>query len=353
MKKLLLLILCLLFLNTVHAIQPANISIATYEISNNRTTLLLDNGTAWTYRDTDLFTQPNGWQIGDQVQIVYVHSSGYHLQNTSYHGTIRVRLINPNSEAIQATRIQSIMNNDENKTRTLVLEDGTHWHIGSWSSCWMQQWQVGDRVLAAPHEFLFGQATHLIINFDRQMKFKLASNVRAQLLLEPNPKTYLEDLNQRQGNIWKLGLFDLWQDADQLVIQLNNKTQWRCSLPKQVWEMGDEIIISRDLQQFRIENITKKEEVLGTLINKDAKQLEVLVIQSLSKRGRKVVLQDGSIWLSSSRGDSQASWQVGDRVIVSPIGILLPDTSTHRLINLDKLSKTGDIPSYRNVTLIH
>lgn len=215
------------------------IKIESFEESNKKTTILLDNGILCSYKDTDLFNGENGWMLGDRISLVYVSSQGYFLQNDSCQGCIPVKLINVHSKYLKTLYIQDILKNEEKSTNTIILSDNTRWFIGSWSSSWMSNWQIRDRILVTPQEFMFGNADHLLINLDRESS-NFPGNVRAGLMYSPH-QTFFEEMNKREGRSYTLKIANVWQENQCLMLDLDNGMRCKSSLPNKFWQIGDNL----------------------------------------------------------------------------------------------------------------
>lgn len=313
-------------------------TIESFEVSNNKTQLLLNNGSLWTYNDVDLFNVSKGWLAGDRVEIFYANFGGYYLKNASYQGSVDVTLTNPAD--VKTTRIQKIIKNGEKSTNKIILDDKSEWFIGSWSSSWIDKWLEGDKIIVSPSAFVFGNADHILINLDR-----LVGYVRAQLLHSPQLVRY-EDLNKRPANIWKINLISLWTQADSCIIEMDNKTLWRCTLPKKEWNIGDELTLEEDRKKIKIENLSSKEKIEGDILNTSSKEIQTQYVKQITKNG-KIILSDDSIWSIGKSG-----WEVGNRIIVVPLRSTSYGSSTHRLLNIDKIADSSSRISY-SATLIH
>ncbi|MGZ3632777.1 MAG: hypothetical protein ACXVAJ_00400 [Parachlamydiaceae bacterium] len=316
---------------------------------SDKTTIFLNNRTAWTCKYKDLFDAPNGWRLGDRIHITYVHFKGYYLQNASYQGCVPVKLQNANSHDLTVNTIQEIIKNDKKSTNTIVLNDGTRWFIGFWSSAWMKNWQAGDRIIVTEQEFIFGSnADHFLLNLD-QGEIDFPENVIAQLLYSPEVAKF-EDFNKRANRDWKFSIVDTWQENNSFIIELNNKTLWRCSQPKLDWQVGDNLKFEIDHKEYRLINLRNSKKINGTIINSHSEEIDLPTIQKISKSGKRMDLSDGSVWFS--RIDKYKKWQKGNRIIVSPLNRVGFDTSTHTLINIDKSTEDKDNPNYSSATLV-
>lgn len=321
----------LFFCNTIAADEQticssAILTIKSFDISDQKTHIHLSNGTTWTYKDADLLSSTGGWEIGDRVEFFYVTLGGYYLQNMSYRGTIFVEIKKDDSE-LKTAKILKVLKNEEKSTYKLTLDDDSTWFIGSWSGHWMENWQEGDRLIITPQRFILGNADHIIINMDRE-KNSTPTNVRAQLMHAPQMISY-QDANKRDSNEWKLILTNFWIEDDAFILEMDNKTRWRCALPEKEWTIGDELSI-QSAKHIKIVNLNNDEDVEGELTN-GSDPIVTLTIKEISKNG-KITLNDDSIWLIGSK----TKWEVGDRIIVSPFGYLSINSSTHRLFNVDK-----------------
>lgn len=315
---------------------------------SDKTTILLNNGTAWTCKYKGLFDGPYGWRLGDRVHIVYVYSEGYYLQNASCQGCVPAKLQNANSHHLKVNIIKEIIKNDKKSTNTIVLDNETRWFIGSWSSAWMTDWHVGDRIIVTSQEFVFGNADHLLLNLDHGKK-GFPENVRAQLLYSPESITY-EDLNKRETRDWKMSIVDIVLENNSLMIVLNNKTRWICSRPKLDWQIGDNVEFDLFIEEYQLINLRNSEKVKAKIINSNSEEIDLPFIQTISKSGKRIVLSDESVWFSSLNGFKK--WKLGNRIIVSTLSKVDIDTSTHTLINIDKSMEDKDSQNYSSATLI-
>jgi hypothetical protein len=320
--------------------------IQTFEIANKQTNIQLDNGTLWTYKDTDLFEGEHGWRIGDRVRISAVYFEGFFLENVSCEGCVPAVLQNSNAPDLVTQRIAELIYDVENETHRVVLDDQTEWFIGSWSSKWMTDWQEGDRILVTPGEFALGNATHLLINLDQLDEQQLPGNVRAELL-SPHSLPAPQDENKREGRNWTLHITSAQIEGDNLIVEMDNHTTWRCSIPKKKWKAGDQVIYDNTSSGLMIKNITQNSEETATLID----CAPALFIKEISHNKKKAILSDGSIWLQTGFGKFW-DWEAGDRLIVSKKGIGF-DTSSHILINLEKLGKEKEDSRSYTATLVH
>jgi hypothetical protein len=349
---------CVLFFNglicaesTDHPLicPSSNMRVESFETSNKQTTILLDNGTLWCYKDTDLFDNQFGWQLGDRVHIVYVYLSGYYLKNVSYQGCVPVKLINSRSEKINTLHIQAIIKDQKSSTYTLVLDDNTQWFIGSWSGAWMSEWQIGDRIIVTPQEFLFGKANYLLLNLERGESSRLPSNVRAQLIDSPYSIS-LDDVNLREPKTWKVFITNVSEQNNSLLIELNNKTIWQCALPKKLWQVDDQLMFVVDNENLKLKNLRTQERINASIVNGTSQQIQTPVIQKIVKGKNKVVLDDQSIWQLSF--GNRKKWNKGDRIIIASLEYLSIDTTTHLLINIDLLNGNWESRSYIPATLV-
>lgn len=325
---------------------PCSSSIMTIEAADvaNKTTIFLNNGTVWTCKYKDLFDGPYGWCIGDRIHIVYVYSEGYYLQNASCQGCIPVKLQNANAEDLQVNTIKEIIKNDKKSTNTIVLNDETRWFIGSWSSAWMKNWQVGNRIIVTAQEFIFGNADHLLLNLDQGNS--VPENVRGQLLYSPKTIQF-EDLNKRETRDWKISIVCTWHEEDAFIIELDNKTLWQCSHPKLDWQIGDNLEFDLNDKECKLINLRNSEKIHATIMNRYSEEMDLPIIQEISRNGTKIVLSDGSAWFL---GSAYKKWRKGDRIIASSLRNISIDTTTHTLINIDK--STESVQEYRSATLI-
>lgn len=329
---------------------PCASSIMTIEAIDvsDKTTIFLNNRTAWTCRYKDLFDGPYGWHLGDRIHIVYVYSEGYYLQNASCQGCVPVKLQNSNAADLKVATIKEIIKNDKKSTNTIVLDDSTRWFIGSWSSAWMKDWQAGDRIVVTAQEFVFGNGDHLLLNLDRGEN-NLPENVRAQLLYSPETIKF-EDFNKRETRGWKISINCIWQETDSFIIELNNNTLWKCSRSKLDWQIGDNLEFDLDDEGCELINLRNSEKVNATIVNSYSKEINLPIIQKISKNGKEIVLSDDSVWFSRSGGFKK--WQQDNRIIVSSLNDVDINTSTHILINIDKSTEEKNIQNYSSATLV-
>ncbi len=330
---------------------PASImTIEAFETTKHHTIIGLDNGTLWSYKDKDLFTHVNAWKLGDRVHLVYVHLEGYHLENVSCQGSVPVELINSKAKEIKGLHIQQIIEDDEAPC-SIVLEDGTSWYVGIWSSLWMIDWEVGDRIIVTPQNFMFGYANHYLINVDKEEDRNLPGNARAQLVASPH--TYLSpDLNKRKGKEWRLYVKNVWNHNKIFMVELDNKTVWECSEPSKSWQIGEEIILGEDYH-LTLNNLINEDEVDAKIVNHWSEEIQTLYIKEIAEKENKIVLNDGSIWRLGYLEKKFKKWKKGDRVIVTSKGFLDFDTSSHFIVNIDRSTGLYQIPSNRQVTLVH
>ena len=101
-----ILLFCTFFTSAFGQCSP--MAISTFKVDQKSTLVLLDNGSLWKYKDTDLFEGPNSWQIGDRVEIMYIHFKGYFLLNKSFHGSAPIQLQRTTESHLNLPRIQSI-----------------------------------------------------------------------------------------------------------------------------------------------------------------------------------------------------------------------------------------------------
>lgn len=329
---------------------PCPSSIMTIEAVDlsDKTTIFLSNKTAWNCKFNNLFDGPYGWHLGDRIHIVYVYSQGYYLQNASCQGCVPVKLQNANAADLKVSIIKEIIKNDKNSTNTIILNDSTRWFIGSWSSAWMKDWQAGDRIIVTAQEFVFGNADHLLLNLDRGQN-NLPKNVRAQLLYSPETIKF-EDFNKRETRDWKISINCIWQETDSFIIELNNKTLWKCSKSKLDWQIGDRLEFHPNHEGCALINLRNSEKVKATIVNSDSKELNLPTIQKISENGKEIVLSDYSVWFS--RNGRFKKWQQDNRIIVSSLKDVDIDTSTHILINIDKSTEDKNIQNYSSATLV-
>jgi hypothetical protein len=344
---------------------PAILQIASASEQGGKTTITLTNGMCWEYRDGGLFSIPSNeqmlnkvprvWKVGDRVRIVYVWNWGYHLENISYPGSIPVDLLNASSSTITATKIRTILKNgsephpsharmlDEGGTwHTLTLDDGTMWYVGWWSSAWMKNWNVGDRVILSPNDFITGRATHLMINLDRpSSENSLRSNVRAQLLRNSNAKPAPKDSNQRPGRSWTIQISKIYPAGENYAVELSNKMVWLCPKKRNCWHdwigwsVGDTVTLEREDETFKIHNCKRRNTVSAKLAN-PATQIDTVTLYSYADNGWRVVLSDGSVWYFAEKKES---WTAGDRIVVSRLSGTRITMSNHLLINLSRTNK--------------
>ncbi len=248
MKCILLLIsICLLGISpniaaeTPSSLLNSQITIASYQVSDTQTEITLSNGMAVTYKDTDLFVKPYGWRAGDRVNLDYnsgLFSKNYYLDNASFQG--RVPLATMGRAQIYNV-IQGLRTSKRRKSVTITLNDGTDWHVGSWSAGWLDKWQVGDQVCLSVFPFKLGRATHWILNLDRSTNGTLPISVRARLR---GPKTTLEasvDVNQRSATSWAKTIANLFVSSDgHSIMALTNGSLWGCAT-KVDWNIGDRV----------------------------------------------------------------------------------------------------------------
>ena len=314
-------------------------------VSDEITTIVLDNKTVWTCKYTNLFNEPNSWCIGDRVHIVYVYSAGYYLQNASYQGCVPVRLQNKNSNDLKVNVIKEIIRNEKKLTTTIVMNDETTWLIGTWSSGWMKDWEVGDRIVVTEQEFFLGKADHLLLNLDRGRK--IPENVRAQLLTTTQIINF-EDLNKRQARTWENSIASIWQQSHSFIIELNNQTLWKCSNSKSDWKIGDKLEFDFLEEKCELVNLENSERTQAVLINNSQEKMDLPFIKKITRRG--IELSDDSVWFFGSRAFK--NWKAGDRIVVSAISEVELDTSTHLLINIDAAVKVADQYNYASATLV-
>lgn len=329
---------------------PCSSSIMTIEAvdTSDETTIFLNNNTVWTCKYKDLFEGSYGWLLGDRVHITYVYAEGYYLQNASCQGCVPVKLQNANSPDLKVKTIKEIIKNDKKSTTTVVLNDTTRWFIGSWSSSWMKNWQVGDRIIITAQEFTLGNADHLLLNLDQRQTGN-PENVRAQLLHSPET-TKFEDLNQRQAREWEISIISTWQGNNSFIIELNNKTLLKCSQPKLDWQIGDRLGFKFENQQCKLINLRNSEEINATIINSHAEEIDLPTVQRVSKNGKQIILSDESVWFSNNNKFDK--WQRGDRVIASSLSYVAFNTSTHLLVNVDKSTEGKESQDYTTATLV-
>lgn len=317
---------------------PCASSLMTIEAVNisDKINISLNNGTTWSCTYTDLFDEPYGWHLGDRVHIIYVYSEGYYLQNASCEGCVPVKLQNRNATDLKVTTIKEIIKNEKKSTNTLILEDGTRWFVGSWSSAWMPDWQPGDRIIVTEQEFMFGNADHLLLNLDR-VTSKIPENVRAQLLSSLD-KIIFEDFNKRETRNWNITINSISRETDCFIIKLNNKTIWKYDGSKLDALIGDELEFYPD------------DDEEWELLNGFSQEIELPIIYKISSDKKEILLSDHSVWFS--RKNEFSNWQQGDRIIVSSLSDVYFDTSTHILLNIDISKKEKNIKNYNYATFV-
>jgi hypothetical protein len=323
--------------------QPAIMCVKNIDISTDTTTVTLNNGTSWTYQDIDLFAKPNGWRLGDRVTIVYSYwdKSKYYLQNESYQkalAPVKFKAADYTNHAI--TTIKNIIPKSDEDGNTLVLEDGTKWFIGSWSSTWMDDWKKGDPVIATPQKFMLGDAKHLIINLKQKQDC-----VRAQLIYSASSKqSKLKDSNKRSGKNYEVTVSKVWKDASSYLVELSNKTIWKSSKAKK-WTAGTKVLIEKDDKSYTLTNLKKDQETKAVFINKDSARITAPTITKVTPwyGYSKAVLSDGSIFLIEA-DKYESCWEVGNRVIVAPIEGVHLRVHTHNLVNCDAIDQADQLP---------
>ena len=174
----------------------------------------------------------------------------------------------------------------------------------------------------------------------------LPENVRAQLLYSPETAKF-EDLNKREARDWKNSIISTWQADNSFIIELNNKTLWRCSPTKSDWQVGDTLEFDINDEKQELKNLRSSEKTDATLINGSSEEIDLPIIKKISRKGKRIVLSDESVWFSITDGFKK--WQKGNRIIVSTLGRVDIDTSTHLLINIDK---DKDIQNCSSATLV-
>lgn len=334
--------------NVSEGLCPSSIMTIEAVDSSDKMIIVLNNGTMWSCTYNDLFEGSYGWCLGDRVDIVYVYTKGYYLQNASSPGCVPVKLQNINSPDLKVNTIKEIIKDEEELTNIIILDDATNWFIGSWSSNWMSDWQAGDRIIVTEQEFILGKADHLLLNLDRGTK-NSPENVRAELLFSPDTIQY-EDLNKRENRDWKISIANTWQARDSLLIELNNKTLWKCSQSKLDWLPGDNLEFEFDYKECKLINLRNSEKINVSIIHQDSKEIDLPTIHKISKRGNRVMLSDESVWFSGRNAFKH--WQEGQRVIVSSLSEVTIDTSTHTLINIDIPCEKKDKENHRLATLV-
>jgi len=327
---------------------PAIMQIATQNMQWGSLIVTLSNGTTWKVADKALFA-PAGWKLGDRVRIVYIHSGGYFLENVSYPGCIGADLTNASSKTIRANIIQTISTggSKEEPTHTILLDDGTTWHVGSWSSGWMKDWKAGDRVLLSPGDFLAGRATHWMINLDRKLMTadlwgSPPANVRARLLANPHALSAPTDANLRPGRTWKHTITSIKRTGSGYTVELDSQTLWECPEQAKGWKAGDEITFTDSISLY---NRTKHSEVKAKILNAPAASL--ISTLSIATVSEKLVLSDGSVWFLAQ---TKNGWKLGDRIMVGKDPHMGYDMSNHLLINLSHSQKES--PDFSPATLV-
>lgn len=344
-------VICADDLKSSEMVCPSSVmTIEAFETYKHHTNIRLDNGTLWSYKYKDLFINSNAWKLGDRVHIVYVHLEGYHLENVSCQGSVPVELINSKAKEIKGLRIQQIIEDDD-APYSIVLEDGTGWYIGIWSSLWTIDWEVGDRIIVTPQKFMYGEADHYLINVDKEEDYNLPGNARAQLITSPHANLP-PDLNRREGKEWKLYVSNIWSNNTTFIVQLDNKTVWECSVPSNVWLIGDEIILGGDYQ-LSFKNLNNEDEVNAKIFNHSSEEIQTLYVKEIAEKENKIILNDGSIWHLGYHEKKFKKWRKGDRVIVTSKGFVDFDTSSHIIVNIDRFGGLKQNLSHRNVTLVH
>lgn len=340
------LVFVLFLYSSVIAEQPSPMNIANFYTKENKTSILLNNGTQWIHDDAYLFAQ-NGWHINDRVNIVYVHLDGYFLENLSYPSSVPVKIENLSSADIMTARIQSITpTGDEGKKNIIVLNEGSQWFIGSWSSLWMKDWKPEDRVLIVPQAYLFpNKAKYMMINLDQQIAPSYPSNVRAELLFTPFP-IVKENIQKRSERNYPHIIEKVRVGKNSSIIACEDKLLWESvkitKAKKQRWKSGDEIAFSSNLDGLSIVNLRSKETTKISWINPESTSETTLKIQEIANHDRKIILDDGSNWfINQSYDKNKTSWNPMDRIVVLRKSNPSIDTSTHVLINLDKTSYDG------------
>lgn len=346
----------------------APLTIKAFEECNGKTTLMLSNGMVWECKSTGLFKDPyeteastppappKRWDLQDRVQIVYKHkilSGKYYLQNVSYRGLISVKLINSNDPTILSNKIIAIdtWNNDP-KSFLITLDDGSKWAVGSWSGSWMQNWQIGDRmVISATHpEFRRGQAEHIGINLDRKLEphSRILSNVRmSQVSNKTAPSPFL-DPKKRPAGICFLKVSRVITDGNQANIVFNNGAVWQGSAPTTKWKVNDSVsftVPSAPIHRLVMCNLTSGEQVAGKFVSASAEHLDTLQISQMSPKKSYLILNDGSVWkVEKVNIPKIQTWKIKDR-----IAIALQEKDyecAYNLINLDKALQSQETPNY-------
>lgn len=112
---------------------------------------------------------------------------------------------------------------------------------------------------------------------------------------------------------------------------------------------------------LNIKNLRNDEEINSEVVNLQFMCHQLPYIQEILQKGMKAILSDGSIWLLPDeskdlfgfRKGNFKNWHVGDLVIISPLNCVARDTSTHQLINLNKLKEASKEESDLSVMLVH
>lgn len=337
----------------------SDIFISSFEESRRSTEILLNNGTAWTYRDIGLFDGQSCWQVGDRVQIAYsqIFNGEYYLQNMSYQGYIPVKISSKTSQepTLKIQDIKVFYEDDNLIESSVTLDDNSNWHIGGWSSKWMDDWSIGDHIVISPADFLFGKATHYLINTDRKSSStmnKLPPNVRAELYsCEKQQLLPSNDLNKRSKREWRLEIVELFNvetiDGIQFGIELSNGMFCAGKMPLKNWNVGDRIYIEVD-DEIVLKNDVSNDSIIVTLLNQ--KNLVAPRIKKITNKGRHITLEDDSMFFFDSIQGSPR-WEIGDRIVVASVKYPSIDVGTHYLMNLDVKTKKGYV-NYSLTTLI-
>lgn len=136
-----------------------------------------------------------------------------------------------------------------------------------------------DRIIVTAHEFVFGKADHLLLNLDRTVN-NSPENVRAQLLYSPETIKF-EDFNKREARDWKISINCIWQETDSLIIELKNKTLWKCSRSKLDWQIGASLEFDLEDERCTLINLRNSEKVNATIANSYSKDINLPIIQKI------------------------------------------------------------------------
>ncbi|MDP1879529.1 MAG: hypothetical protein Q8K60_01155, partial [Parachlamydiaceae bacterium] len=124
------------------------------------------------------------------------------------------------------------------------------------------------------------------------------------------------------------------QGNDSFMVELNNNTIWKCSQPKLDWQIGDNLKFDFNDEEYKLSNLQNSEEISATIISGYSKEINLPIIQEISKSGKRIVLSDASVWFS--KNGRFKNWQQGDIIMISSLDRIAIDTSTHILININK-----------------